>query len=942
MTVSESRVTDPERLRVLAATGLLDGPSVEVLDRLTGLATRVIGAPVALVSLVDAGRQFFVSAVGLPEPWAGRRQTPLSHSFCQHVVRTGAPLVVSDARADELLCTNLAIPDIGVIAYAGFPLHSPDGYALGSFCVIDTRPRVWTPAELAIVEDLAAAAESELAVRLSHARVVRETQQTAAILAAATDAFVSANVDGTVRIWNAAAERLFGWTASEAMGRPLTDLIIPERFRAAHDAGMQRVRESGRSTLAGQRLELAALDREGREFPVEMVLQAQTIDDGMAFHAFLHDISERHRVRAELDRERTFLASLLDSLESGVAACDAEGRLVLVNRALREQDVLADGLRSDTWAEQYGLYGADGVTPLAASDVPLARAFHGETVHRADLVVRRPGRPPRQYRANAQPIRAADGRRLGAVVALHDVTAAVRTGLLRDVQHAVATSLVDARTIADAATRTVGAVAGGLGWVRGEYWQLSDDEQTLTRIGSWTAQGKKLAEPETCGFADQVRATAKPLQAADPVPTLGLPVRSGDRVLGVLVFLHDGPMDVDADLLSRLDGISAHVGRFVERRRAEAARQAFERVVSAIDDYVWTVEVTRDGGARLIYASPNGAAVFGADLRTPDGETVQLTDLVHREDAAALEAFQAGVREGRASELEARFVGADGVVRWIWTRSVPRQEDGRLFIDGICTDVTERHRISAEREALLEREQQQVRELRELDRMKDELVALVTHELRSPITSIRGYLELVLDEAEACTPQAGDFLRIIERKAADLQQLTDDLLDLARLDAGEISVDPRPVSLTRLLNEVATDHRPAAEAKHLTVDVATDGPVVVPVDPTRFRQVLTNVLSNAVKYTPEGGRVTVRAVRADDIVTVSVADTGIGIPADQYARLFERFFRTSNAVQQGIKGTGLGLAITRAIVERHGGTITARPGTPTGTVFTITLPAATP
>ncbi|EXG79724.1 ATP-binding protein [Cryptosporangium arvum] len=672
-----ARVLDPERLRVLTETGLLDSPSVAVLDRLTSLVTRVTGAPVALVSLVDAGRQFFVSAVGLPEPWRERRQTPLSHSFCQYVVSADAPLIISDARADELLCTNLAIPDIGVIAYAGFPLRSPEGRPLGSFCVIDTRPREWSQADLGVVADLAAAVESEIALRLSHTRLLRARK------------------------------------------------------------------------------------------------------------------------------------------------------------------------------------------------------------------------------------------------------AEARTEQLREVQHAVATSLAEARSSTDAAARTVTAVAGELGWAHGEYWQLGDDEQTLTRIAARTAPGWDAADFSggSGGFAAHVRATAVPTrvpEAAAPAEAtgLGLPVRSGDRVLGVLVFHHDEPLGCDAELLSRLDSVGAHLGRFIERRRADAARRAFERVVSGIDDYVWTVEITPDGALQPVFGSANEAAVFGADLRaTP------LADLVDPRDAARFAEFRGTVLEGRPGNLEARFIGADGVTRWVWSRAVPRFEEGRVYVDGISTDVTERHRISEQR---------------------DELVALVTHELRSPITSIRGYLELVFDDEGSYSPSAEGFLRIVDRKAADLQRLTDDLLDLARLDAGEISVDTRPVSLARLLGDVITDLRPAAEAKHLTIDVVTDGPIVVCVDPARFRQVLTNVVSNAVKYTPDGGRVIARAGAADGVATVSVADTGIGIPADQYPRLFERFFRTSNAVQEGIKGTGLGLAITKAIVERHGGTIAAHPGEPCGTVFEITLPEASP
>jgi signal transduction histidine kinase len=289
--------------------------------------------------------------------------------------------------------------------------------------------------------------------------------------------------------------------------------------------------------------------------------------------------------------------------------------------------------------------------------------------------------------------------------------------------------------------------------------------------------------------------------------------------------------------------------------------------------------------------------------------------------------------------METRLIGYDGVTRWIWTRAVARREGGRLLIDGICTDVTERHQLAQEREDLLARRKDQVRQLRELDRMKDELVALVTHELRSPVTSIRGYLELVLDQPEALNAQTLRFLSIVDRKAADLLQLTDDLLDLARLDAGHVTVELRPTSLTRLLHETVNGHLPAADAKHLLLDLRIADNLLVHADPGRLRQVLDNLLSNAVKYTPDGGRVTLTATADTATASVVIADTGIGIPAEEYPRLFERFFRTSNALREGIKGTGLGLSITKAIVEEHGGSITARANIPSGTVFTITLPA---
>ncbi|HEX2779721.1 MAG TPA: ATP-binding protein, partial [Gemmatimonadaceae bacterium] len=171
MTVRHDDVLDdPQRLEALRRAALLDTPAEAAFDRLTTLASRILGVPVSLVSLVDSDRQFFKSQVGLPEPWASLRETPLTHSFCQHVVRDASPLVVSDARDNPLVRDNLAVRDLGVIAYAGIPLVTSDGQTLGSFCAIDSKPRRWTEDELSILRELTALAISEIELRAALAR----------------------------------------------------------------------------------------------------------------------------------------------------------------------------------------------------------------------------------------------------------------------------------------------------------------------------------------------------------------------------------------------------------------------------------------------------------------------------------------------------------------------------------------------------------------------------------------------------------------------------------------------------------------------------------------------------------------------------------------------------------------------------------------------------
>lgn len=158
-------IGNTDRLATLVTTGLLDAGPDETFDRLTRLASRVLRVPIALVSLVDSHRQYFAGAVGLPEPFATARETPLTHSFCQHTVLSRRPLVVSDARTDPLVSANLAVVDLKVNAYAGVPLLNDDGQVLGTFCALDYEPRSWTDDDLATIADLAAAATTEIRLR---------------------------------------------------------------------------------------------------------------------------------------------------------------------------------------------------------------------------------------------------------------------------------------------------------------------------------------------------------------------------------------------------------------------------------------------------------------------------------------------------------------------------------------------------------------------------------------------------------------------------------------------------------------------------------------------------------------------------------------------------------------------------------------------------------
>jgi signal transduction histidine kinase len=234
----------------------------------------------------------------------------------------------------------------------------------------------------------------------------------------------------------------------------------------------------------------------------------------------------------------------------------------------------------------------------------------------------------------------------------------------------------------------------------------------------------------------------------------------------------------------------------------------------------------------------------------------------------------------------------------------------------------------------------EVTQQRELDRLKDDFVATVSHELRTPLTSMMGFLEMIREgEAGQLTDEQKRFLAIVYRSSERLQRLVGDLLFVARLDASGLQLHFAPVRLDEIAREVVESSAALARSREIELDFeVADVPSVLG-DQERLLQLVGNLLSNALKFTPAGGTVTVRVFAEGGGAVLEVADTGIGIPADEQDRLFQRFFRSSTATQQAIPGTGLGLVISRAIAEAHGGTIDVTSQVGAGTRFRVELPA---
>lgn len=228
---------------------------------------------------------------------------------------------------------------------------------------------------------------------------------------------------------------------------------------------------------------------------------------------------------------------------------------------------------------------------------------------------------------------------------------------------------------------------------------------------------------------------------------------------------------------------------------------------------------------------------------------------------------------------------------------------------------------------------------RQAQRSRDDFVASVTHELRTPLTSISGYLELLRDdEAGALSEEQQRFLEVVDRNATRLLRLVNDLLFIGRLDSGVLDLEAGPTDLRSIVVDAVAAARPAAEEKGVSISLEGGLLPEIVADGGRIAQLVDNLLSNGIKFTPRGGRVSVQAESDGEIVTLLVSDTGVGVTDDEKQHLFDRFFRASSAIVEAVPGTGLGLAISKAIVDAHGGAITVEDTPGGGTTFRLELP----
>jgi PAS domain S-box-containing protein len=422
----------------------------------------------------------------------------------------------------------------------------------------------------------------------------------------------------------------------------------------------------------------------------------------------------------------------------------------------------------------------------------------------------------------------------------------------------------------------------------------------------------------------------------------GYPLLVEDRVIGVMAMFARHPLTEDT--VEAIATAAAPIAQGIERKRAEEALRASEEKFRVLADTAPVMIWASDIDNLCTFFNKPWLDFTGCAMEEELG--YGWLESVHSEDyARCLETYNAACEAREPFKMEYRLRLHDDGYRWILDHGVPRYSPGGDFLGyiGSCIDITERKQAEAREREQLAQEQAARAAAEAANRSKDEFLAMVSHELRSPLNAVLGYTRM-LRSCPVDRDVINNVAAIVERNAKAQLQIIEDLLDSACVITGKLRIEPRPVDLKQVLESALDTVRAAADAKGVTL-VADfgPGPEEMVGDSARLQQVVWNLLSNGIKFTPKGGRVELQMDSDANHIRIKVSDTGRGIEPEFLPFVFDHFRQADTSSTRRYGGLGLGLSLAKYLVELHGGTImAASEGKGRGATFTVTLPRRHP
>jgi len=736
---------------------------------------------------------------------------------------------------------------------------------------------------------------------LSEQRRLRERLQRSeayyrGLIEAAADGLITVDADGMITDLSRQVCVLTGYGRDELVGSAFADC-----FRDRDQA--RQLMERGLAGEAGEtELHLVTSDESVRWVAVSASIFRDLGDKAPRLVASMRDVTEQAALRDRLARERAYNRSLIEASANGLIVTDLRLLITDVNGTIcqlmgltREQ--LTGSRLPDCFAD-----------PDAATDAAHRALLAGEVTN-CDLRLATPDQTA--VLVNVSIFRDDAGQPAGLLASVRDVS--VQAGLQRDlaVQQAYTRAIVESSVVALFTVAQDG--------------RITDVNEAACEFTGYSRR-RLQARRFTSLFSDTAAAKA------------GLELAFGD---GHVDFLELSLAPAGRPSVA----VGFHAGMFLDPRTGQKA------LIVAVRDI--TAEKATQEELHIYSQSLYGATTDALLLTDPTGVITDVNrsmeeltgrsrgDLVGRpaetcftERDRAHEFVASVLREGRVSDVELTVRRPDGGSTVLWYSAATfRDQEGKLQgIFASARDITERKKFEDLQAHMLERAQ-------DLDRAKSDFVSRISHELRSPLTSVLGYLELIAEgEPGPLTTEQRRMLDVISRNGSRLLALIEDLLLMSRIEAGTVTVQYELIRLGGLVQSVHNSFLPSIRAGQLNVRLDLDPSLELDGDPAQLERLVANLISNAIKFTPPGGEIGIGCRREGDDAVVEVRDTGIGVPEEEQPRLFTRFFRSSISMEQETQGTGLGLFIVKHVAQAHSGLVTVVSAPGAGSAFTVRLP----